>query len=149
MDLGNFVHFTRYKAVFDELNQRIRRQSNTISELTNKITELNNQLQNKDREIIRIQQATNNQQETLSRIESHLSRTQSDIHSASVTTQQDSTSHIPPSSIFAMSNCTSPTNFVTVSEVEQLPTSVPDLTQPQVNYSSPLVAPLTIANVRQ
>ena len=74
LDLGNFVHFTRYKAVFNELHERIRRQSNTISELTNKITKLNNQLQDKDREIIRIQQATNNQQETLSRIESHLSR---------------------------------------------------------------------------
>ena len=148
-DLGNFVHFTRYKAVFDELNQRIRRQSDTISELTNKITELNNQLMEKDREIIRIQQATNNQQETLSRIEHHLSRTQSDSQSASVTTQQDSTSHIPPPSIFAMSSRTSPTNFVTVSEVEQSPTSIPDLTQPQVNYPSPLVAPLTMANVSQ
>ena len=44
LDLGNFVHFTCYKVTFDELHDRIRKQSHAISELTNKITELNNQL---------------------------------------------------------------------------------------------------------
>ena len=143
LDKGNFVQFTHHKSAFDTSHSWTRRQSNTISELTDIISELNNQLQDKDREIIRIQQATNNQQETLSRIESHLSRNQSDLQFASIMIQHDSMSHIPPPSLFGMSNRTSPTNFVTVSEVEQSHNSSPDTTQPQANYPSPLVSPLT------